>query len=40
MERDTKLLQALGRVDHVEVDEDLLELTGDGVSLTFTRLTG
>lgn len=40
MERDTKLLQALGRVDHVEVHQEWLELTGDGVSMTFTRLTG
>lgn len=40
MERDAGLLQALGRVDHVEVDQDSLELTGDDVFMAFTRLTG
>lgn len=40
MERDAALAEALARVDHVEVDDDELELTGDGVSLAFTRLTG
>jgi heat shock protein HslJ len=39
MMRDTTLLQALGRVDHVQIHEGRLELTGEGVSLTFTRLT-
>lgn len=39
MDRDDQLVQVLGRLDHVEVDDDELTLTGDGVSMSFTRLT-
>jgi heat shock protein HslJ len=35
---ESALAQALARVDHVEVDGDELELTGDGVEMSFTRL--
>jgi heat shock protein HslJ len=37
-ELESALSEALGRVNHVEVDSDELELTGDGVEMSFTRL--
>lgn len=37
-EVESALGEALGRVDLVEVDEDVLVLTGDGVEMAFTRL--
>lgn len=38
-ELESVLTDAMGRVSHVEVADDDLTLTGDGVHLAFTRLT-